>query len=157
MGQIYWITQQNCWSQIFSLTYYLIYHMESNNISGKKYIHLVGKSKVKLSFQMWRIEEGEVTWLSPWPDSSWRLTLPSLGSEQLRDLVHPPALHVPACPLCRAWTDPESHPSPPQSLIPLNHTSIPITPSTSCLLGPLPQVRINAILFLYWRLQLLIR
>ncbi len=99
-----------------------------------------GKSNITLSFQMWKIEEGKGTWLSPWPDSSWTLTQPSLGSGQLRGPVHPPALQNPACPLCRARTDPESFLSPPPSRILHNHTSIPIT---SCLRGPPPQVRNN--------------
>lgn len=84
-----------------------------------------------------------MAWPSPWPDSSWRPTRPSLGSEQLRGPVHPPALQDPACRLCRGWNDPESCPSLPPSHIPLNYTSMPITPSTSCLLGLPPQVRMN--------------
>lgn len=124
----------------FSLTGCLSYNMDTP----------VGKSEVKLSFQMWRIEEGKVTWPSPWPDSSWRPTRPSLGSGPLRDPVHPPALRDPACLVCRGWTDPKSCPNPPPAHIPLNHTSIPITPSTSCLLGPPPQVRVNAIILVYW-------
>lgn len=96
---------------------------------------------------MWKIVQGKVTWLSPWRDSSLRLTRPLLGSGRQRGPAHPSALQGPACPLCKGWTDPESCPSPLPSNIPLSHTSIPITPSTSCLLGPPPQVRMNAIWF----------
>ena len=99
---------------------------------------------------MWKIEEEKVTWLSPWLDSSWRLTQPLLGSGRQRDPFHPPALQDPACLPYRGWTDPESCPSPPQSHIPLNHISIPITLSTSCPLGPPPLVRIVIAAALYF-------
>lgn len=92
---------------------------------------------------MWKIKEGKVTWLSPWPDSSWRPILPSLGLEQLRGLVHPPALRDLACQLCRDWTDPGGHPKLPPSLIQISCTCLPINPSTSCLLDLPPQVRTN--------------
>lgn len=92
---------------------------------------------------MLKTKGGRGTWLSPWPDSSWRPTRPSLGWGRPSDPLRPPLLQDRLCRPCRGWTEPGCRRKPPPSLIQVNCTSPPITTSTSCLLGPPPPVRTN--------------
>lgn len=84
-------------------------------------------SQLKISFQMWTIKEGRVTWRNPWPDSSWRRTQPSLGWVLPSDPT--------VCLLHMGSIGPECLLRHPPSLI---------TPSTSCLLDLPPLVRRSA-------------